>query len=71
MFLRGAAILRPDAANADTLAAMSAAGALVLTHTVAETPSVTVAGHHATVASVDELIKFLAAHDILIGDTTR
>ena len=71
LFLRGAAILRPDAANADTLAAMSAAGALVLTHTVAETSSVTVAGHHAAVASVDELIKFLEAHDILIGDPTR
>ena len=71
LFLRGAAILRPDAANADTLAAMSAAGALVLTHTVAETASVTFAGHHAAVASVDELIKFLEAHDILIGDTTR
>jgi len=71
LFLRGAAILRPDAANADTLAAMSAAGALVLTHTVAETASVTFAGHYAAVASVDELIKFLEAHDILIGDTTR
>ena len=71
LFLRGAAILRPDATNADTLAAMSAAGALVLTHTVADAPNVSVAGHQAAVGSVDELLKFLEAHDILIGDPTR
>ena len=71
LFVRGAAILRPDTANADTLAAMSAAGALVLTHTVADKASVTVAGHHTAVASVDELIKFLEAHGILMGDSTR
>lgn len=71
LFLRGAAVLRPDTTDADTLAAMSAAGALVLTHTVAETAGVTVAGHHATVVTVDELITFLEAHDILIGDSTR
>ncbi len=69
LFVRGAAVLRPDTASAETMAAMSAAGALVLTHTVAETQSVTVAGHHAAIASVDELIKFLEVHDILIGDS--
>jgi hypothetical protein len=71
LFVRGGAVLRPDSATPDELAAMTAAGALVLTHTVTETPGVTVAGHHATVATVDELTKFLEAHDILIGDTTR
>jgi len=50
---------------------MSAAGALVLTHTVAESAGITVAGHHASVASVDELIRFLEAQGILIGDSTR
>jgi len=69
LFIRGAAILRPDVTDADTLAAMSAAGALVLTHSVAETASVTVAGHRAALASVDELLQFLEAHDILIGDS--
>jgi sulfate adenylyltransferase subunit 1 (EFTu-like GTPase family) len=71
LFVRGAAVLRPDAAKAETMAAMSAAGALVLTHTVTDRPSVTVAGHQAAVANVEELLKFLEAHDILIGDPTH
>ena len=71
LFLRGTVILRPDSASPNELAAMTAAGALVLTHASADTSSVTVAGHHAAIASVDDLIRFLEAHEILAGDPTR
>jgi len=71
LFVRGAAILRLDVAPTDAIAAMTAAGALVLTHSVAETKSVTVAGHQSSIETVDELIGFLEAHDILTGDASR
>jgi len=67
LFVRGAAILRPDSASPDEVAAMTAAGALVLTHAVAEASEVTVAGHHAAVGTVDELLRFLEVHEILQG----
>ena len=67
LFLRGAVILRPDSATTDEIAAMSAAGALVLTHEPAADAEITVAGHHTAIATVDDLLRFLEAHDILLG----
>jgi sulfate adenylyltransferase large subunit len=64
---RGAAVLRPDAATAEEIAAMSAAGALVLTHEAAAKAEVTLAGHRATVVSAEDVLTFLALHDVLLG----
>jgi sulfate adenylyltransferase large subunit len=69
LFLRGAAILRPDTPSAETLAAVTAAGGLALTHTTSETSSITVAGHARHIETVDDVLRFLEAHAILNGVT--
>jgi small GTP-binding protein len=71
LFERGAAILRPDSASPEELAALSAAGALVLTHESADTAAITVAGHHTALASVEDAIRFLEAREILKGAEAR
>jgi sulfate adenylyltransferase subunit 1 (EFTu-like GTPase family) len=71
LFKRGAAILRPDSASTEELAALSAAGALVLSHDQAEKATITVAGHYTALTSVEDAIRFLEAREILKGDQAR
>jgi sulfate adenylyltransferase large subunit len=71
LFLRGAFVARPESPSQETLAAFTAAGALVLTHTVSDTQTVTLANQHATLATVDDLLRLLESHGVLNGEPKR
>jgi sulfate adenylyltransferase large subunit len=68
LFQRGAFVLRFAAPSAETIAALTAAGALVLTHRPSESLTATVANHTQPVADADELLSLLRTHSILKGD---
>jgi sulfate adenylyltransferase large subunit len=71
LFLRGAFIVRPTFPSPETLAALTAAGALILTHASADTQTVVLGDQQATVSSVDDLLSFLESHAILHGEPKR
>jgi sulfate adenylyltransferase large subunit len=71
LFLRGAFIVRPTFASPETLAALTAAGALILTHATADTQTIVLGDQQATVSSVDNLLSFLESHAILQGEPKR
>ena len=71
LFLRGAFIVRPPSPSPETLTALTAAGALILTHMPADTQTVILGDQQATVSTVDNLLRFLESHAILQGEITR
>jgi sulfate adenylyltransferase large subunit len=71
LFLRGAFTVRPAFASPEIVTAFTVAGALVLTHVLSETQTVTSGGRQAAVASVGDLLRFLEAHNILQEEPTR
>jgi len=74
LFLRGAFIVRPKLPSQETLAGFTAAGALVVTHTVSDDQddqSVTFGEQRAAVTTVDDLFRLLEAHAILTGAPKR
>ena len=71
LFLRGAFIVRPTSPSPETLTALTAAGALILTHMPADTQTVILGDQQATVSTVDNLLRFLESHAILQGEITR
>ena len=71
LFLRGAFVVRPTSPSPETLTALTAAGALVLTHMPADTQTIIFGDQHATVSTVDNLLRFLESHAILQGEIKR
>jgi sulfate adenylyltransferase large subunit len=67
LFLRGALVVRPERPSRETIEGLAAAGALVMTHDISDTQTVTSGSEHATVTNVDDLIHFLEANSILVG----
>jgi hypothetical protein len=71
LFLRGGFIVRPISPSPETLAALTAAGALILTHTPADTQTVSLGDNQLTVSTVDDLLRFLGSHAVLQGEPKR
>jgi sulfate adenylyltransferase large subunit len=71
LFLRGAFVVRPELPSQETLAGFTAAGALIVTHTVSDGQTVAFGDRRAAVTSVDDLLRFLEAHAILTGVPKR
>src|ERR1700733_13563488 len=71
LFLRGAFIVRPASTSPETLAALTAAGALILTHVPSNTQTVIFGDEQEAVSTVDSLIRFLESHTVLQGEPKR
>jgi sulfate adenylyltransferase large subunit len=71
LFLRGAFIVRPISPSPETLAALTAAGALILTHAPGDTQTVILGDNQLTVSTVDDLLRFLESHAVLQGEPKR
>jgi hypothetical protein len=71
LFLRGAFVVRPELPSQETLAGFTSAGALVMTHDVSDSQTVTFGEQRAAVTTVDDLLRFLEAHAILTGVPKR
>jgi sulfate adenylyltransferase large subunit len=71
LFLRGAFIVRPASTSPETLTALTAAGALILTHAPSNTQTVIATDQQATVSTVDDLLRFLESRAILQGEPNR
>jgi sulfate adenylyltransferase large subunit len=71
LFLRGAFIVRPTSPSSETLAALTAAGALILTHSPSDAQTIVIGDQQATVATVDDLVRFLESRAILQGEPKR
>jgi sulfate adenylyltransferase large subunit len=71
LFVRGGFIVRPTFAVPETVATLTAAGALVLTHASADIQTVNLGDVQATVATVDDLLQFLESRAILQGEPKR
>jgi sulfate adenylyltransferase large subunit len=67
LFIHGAFIVRPTSASPETLATLTAAGALILTHTPGDIQTVTLGDNQLTASTVDDLLRFLESHVILQG----
>jgi sulfate adenylyltransferase large subunit len=71
LFIRGAFIVRPTSVSPETLATLTAAGALILTHTPGDIQTVTLGDNQLTASTVDDLLRFLESHVILQGGPKR
>lgn len=71
LFLRGVFVVRPESPSPETIEALAAAGALVVTHTISDDHAVTCGNKQAAVTNVDDLVHFLQAHSILVGGSNR
>jgi len=71
LFLRGAFIVRPSSPSEETLFALAASGALILTHTPSHDQIITLGNQQISVATVDSLLRFLEDQGILQGRTKR
>ena len=71
LFLRGAFVVRPERPSRETIEGLAAAGALVMTHNISDSQTVTFGNEHAAVTNVDDLLHFLEAHSILVGGSNR
>jgi sulfate adenylyltransferase large subunit len=68
LFRRGAFIVRPEPPSQESIAALSAGGALVLTHTVSEAKSVRFGQWRTVISNVDDLLRFLEARAVINGE---
>jgi sulfate adenylyltransferase large subunit len=71
LFLRGAFIVRSTSVSSEPLAAFTAAGALILTHTPGDIQTVVLDDQQATVSTVEDLLRFLESHAVLQGEPKR
>ena len=71
LFLRGAFVVRPERASRETIEGLTTAGALVVTHDISDSQTVTFGNEHKTVTNVDDLLHFLEANSILTGGLKR
>ena len=71
LFFRGAFVVRPKSASRETIEGLTAAGALVVTHSKSDNQAVTFGRIQTAVANVDDLLHFLEAHSILVGGFNR
>jgi sulfate adenylyltransferase large subunit len=71
LFLRGVFLVRPVSPSRETLSALTAAGALILTHAPSDNQTLVLGDQQATVSSVDGLLRFLESHAILQGEPMR
>jgi sulfate adenylyltransferase large subunit len=71
LFVRGGFVVRPAFASPETVAVLTAAGALILTHASADIQTVNLGDEQATVTTVDGLLRFLESHAILQGEPKR
>jgi sulfate adenylyltransferase large subunit len=71
LFLRGVFVVRPESPSRETIEALTAAGALVMTHTISDGQAVTFGNKQEAVTNVDDLLHFLEAHSVLVGGPNR
>ncbi len=71
LFAQGAFVLRLANPDAGTLAALTGAGALVLTHAVAGAPAVTLNGDRVAVAQPEDVLRALEQKDLWKGDRAQ
>jgi sulfate adenylyltransferase large subunit len=67
LFLRGAFVVRPENPSRETIESLTAAGALVVTHTTSDGQAVTLGNEQAALTNVDDLLRFLENYSILKG----
>ncbi|MBB5318167.1 sulfate adenylyltransferase subunit CysN [Tunturibacter empetritectus] len=67
LFLRGAFIVRPELPSEESIAALTAGGALVLTHDTSEGKAVRFGEREIALSDVDDLLRFLEAQAIITG----
>jgi len=67
LFLRGAFIVRPEFTSEESTAALTAGGALVLTHDPSEEKAVRFGARQTALSDVDDLLRFLEAQAIITG----
>jgi hypothetical protein len=67
LFLRGAFIVRPENPSEESIAALTAGGALVLTHDTSEEESVSFGTRQAAVSDIDNLLRFLEDQAVITG----
>jgi sulfate adenylyltransferase large subunit len=67
LFLRGAFIVRPENPSKESIAALTAGGALVLTRDTSEEKSVRFGTRQAAVSDIDDLLRFLEAQAVITG----
>jgi sulfate adenylyltransferase large subunit len=71
LFLHGAFVVRISEASSAIVEALTHAGALTITHTSSDIQTVTLREKQASVANIDDLLRFLSSHSVLKGDITR
>ena len=71
LFQRGAFVVRPKNPSRETIESLTAAGALVVTHTISHNHAVALGNEQAAVTNVDDFLHFLEAHSILRGGSSR
>jgi sulfate adenylyltransferase large subunit len=71
LFLRGAFVVRPENPSRKTIESLTAAGALVVTHTISHNHAVALGNEQAVVTNVDDFLHFLESHSILRGGSNR
>jgi hypothetical protein len=71
LFLRGAFVVRPESPSPETIEGLTAAGALVVTHTMSDGHAVTFGKKQTAITNVDDLLHCLEAHSILVGGSNR
>jgi sulfate adenylyltransferase large subunit len=65
LFLRGAFIIRPEFPSEESIAVLTAGGALVLTHAASEDKTVRAGELQIAISDVDDLLRVLEVHTIL------
>jgi sulfate adenylyltransferase large subunit len=71
LFLRGAFIVRPELPSEESIAVLTAGGALVLTHAPSEDSTVRFGERQTVLSGVDDLVRFLEAQDIITGENRQ
>jgi sulfate adenylyltransferase large subunit len=71
LFLRGAFVVRPESPSRETVEGLTAAGALVVTHTISDGQAVAFGNKQTALTNVEDLLHFLEAHSILVGGSNR
>ncbi|MBB5343449.1 sulfate adenylyltransferase subunit CysN [Tunturibacter empetritectus] len=67
LFLRGAFLVRPEFPSEESIAVLTAGGALVLTHDTSEEKTVRFGSRQAVLSDVDDLLRFLETQAVIAG----
>jgi hypothetical protein len=68
LFLLGAFIVRPELPSQESIAVLTAGGALVLTHAASEDKTICFGELQIALSDVDDLLRVLAVHTIFTGE---